>query len=72
MMKVKKKRVKKVVTAAKTARMRKKRRAVTREGQEARGQRHHGPSRRTPKRLQQAPQPAEPVADVDSKHALFP
>jgi hypothetical protein len=66
MMKVMKKRVRRVVMVVRTATTRKKRRAVIREGQEARGQRHHGPSPRTPKRPQQALQPAELVADVEA------
>jgi hypothetical protein len=71
-MKVTKKKARRVVTVARTARTKRKRRAVIREGQEARGQSHHGPSRRTPKRLQQALQPAELLVDVDCKHQLFP
>jgi hypothetical protein len=72
MMKVMKRRARRVVTVAKTAKRMRKRRAVTREAQGARGQRRHGPSRRTPKRLQQVLQPAELLADVDAKHPLFP
>jgi hypothetical protein len=71
MMKMKK-RPRRVVTAARKAMTRKKRRAVIRAVQEAREQRHHGPSRRTPKRPRQALQPAEPVVDVEAKHQLFP
>jgi hypothetical protein len=71
-MKVMKKRPRRVVTPARTATMRKKRRAVIREGQEAREQRHHGRSQRTPKRPRQVLQHAVPVVDVEAKHQVFP